>query len=596
MSYFKHTNGEGFTLNGSDYTGYFHVSGGQAYSEKAMTLDSEFLSAKDTFVADSFLKEYEFDTTYKNVELVVPITADVKDILNYQGLLDIFNSIDENNLRCFKNLILANPTIFNYVENSGKFYGLSSLSEGSDKLPAKQDYIGHIEPLSSNSTWSFLEDITSGVLIVNTRDQFKYICSTGEVDYVLSGSFIENTPLDIIYVRENVVFDINSPLHDSPDLTHNIQYDEVLKKLYFTRNNSIDVYDTTNFEDCHNLILIDQIQLLESDFRFRLWNNTQVKWNEANFVWNKKYTNINPNNPETIRYGKNLRTSIKDNVLYLYNKNSNDVYQTISLLSLGIVSVTDLDIRDVDDLIIIFHKVGEDYKVSTIDPTALSISTVDNIIKSVSGTSTKVKFSSYDSNIFYIYGQKEFQTRFLTNPEYPSGRLEKGNLSFPIFNVWNKTGEAWNRMKSKWNGGKILSNRFNLVSADITIKNDSMYLLFINYGRVYVIKQPVNDRFYTALNLDISKDENVLECSSSSFGLYFNTAILNILTDTLRLLSEAKHTYYLTEESATAKEIGNYDLNTTNLFINGNETVNVITLQRILQDILDIQQTLIPTT
>lgn len=596
MSYFKHTNGEAFTINGSDYTGYFHISGGKAYTEKTPTTDSELLSSKNTFIADSFLKEYEFDTTYKNVENLVPISSDVKDILNYQGLLDILTSIDENNLRCFKNLVLANPTVFNYVENSGKFYGLSSLNEDSSKLPAKQDYIGHIEPLSSNSTWSFLENITSGVLIVNSRDQFKYICSTGEVDYVLSGSFIENTPLDIIYVRENVVFDVNSPLHDSPDLTHNIQYDEVLKKLYFTRNNAIDVYDTTNFEDCHNLILIDKIELQESDFRFRLWNNTQVKWNEANFVWNKKYTNINPNNPKTIRYGKNLRTSIKDDVLYLYNKHSSDIHQTISLLSLGITNVIDLDIRDVDDLVIILHKIDEDYKVDLIDPTTLSTKSDSYKINSILETTSKVKFASYDSNVFYLYGQKEFQTRFLSNPTYPSGRLEKGDLSFPIFNVWNKTGEAWNRMRSKWNGGRILSNRFNLISVDITIKNDSIYLLFINYGRVYVVKQPVNDRFYTALNLNITKDEDVLECSSSSFGLYFNTAILGILTDTLRLLSESKHTYIIGENTTTPKEIGNYSLNTTNLFINGNETVNVVALQRILQDILDIQQTLIPQT
>ena len=46
---FNYTNGQLFTLSGVAYTGYFHVSGGSAYTTRYHTTDTQLLVSNDRF-------------------------------------------------------------------------------------------------------------------------------------------------------------------------------------------------------------------------------------------------------------------------------------------------------------------------------------------------------------------------------------------------------------------------------------------------------------------------------------------------------------------------------------------------------------------
>ena len=65
IAYFKHTSGSTFTLSGEAYKGFFFVDGGVAYAGKDTYITSQPLSSTNTFRADSYLNQFEFDFLLK---------------------------------------------------------------------------------------------------------------------------------------------------------------------------------------------------------------------------------------------------------------------------------------------------------------------------------------------------------------------------------------------------------------------------------------------------------------------------------------------------------------------------------------------------
>lgn len=582
--YSKHTNGEAYTLNGDDYIGFFHIEDGVVYSERYPNDERVELIPKNTFISQLYTNMGEMDTIYKNISSITPCYSNVFDLLNKQGLDTTFGAINHNNLICFKNLILANPTIYKFEENSGHFYSLSSNSD----VPSGKTERTHIIPFSDDEVWGFMDEITTGTFLVDSDNNFKYLCSTGTHNYVLSGSFSDNSPLAIVSeVNQHPWFGT------TPDYTYNIHNDEENDRLLYVNNDNINIYDSSNYEECDNLILVDRIALNATTTTDYIWNKVHVKWNSLKIKWSTRFSTLNTNNPQFIKFGKNLRTSISNNKLYLLNKYSSDVYQIINVSDLG--EILDLDIRNTDDNIIILNRKNSKYYIYFIDPT--NTSNAYNIeIYNVDETSMKysIKFSNIDSNVFYLSTRKQFQSRFISNPTYPSGRMETSELYYSENMKWKDVAQKWKYYKIPWNSFKLESNSYNNLLVSEISKNDNMYLLLHNVGRLYSVKQPMNDRFLNAIPLDTVKYYNGTVCSESSFGLYFNSVISNLIKDTLNLFNQSTGSFSIKESEILSKQLEDVILETENLYINGNETPNIVTIQRIFSTIVDIQSILLP--
>jgi len=255
-SYFKYSNGEAFILDGSDYSGFFNVNGGNAYTGKLRTSDSDKLIPKKNFISKFFLSEMELDTTYGNISNPTPYYSNVFDIFNKQELDKILDKIDRNNLLIFKSLILKNPTVYRVEENDTHFYGLSStdLDSRNDDQPNGKNVYTHIDPFSNDSEWGFMDSIKMGTFLVDTHENFKYICSTGTTNYVLSGNFSNLSPL-------TVVSKVELP---HPEALHHIYNDDHHKLISFVYNDFIHVYDSSNYADCDKLLLVDVIDLVKT--------------------------------------------------------------------------------------------------------------------------------------------------------------------------------------------------------------------------------------------------------------------------------------------------------------------------------------------
>lgn len=584
MNYLKYTTGESFTLKSEDYSGYFRVIDGTAFSDRVGGIE---LIPKDTFMSKLYMDQYNLDTTYKNIQNLNNIYANTLNTLDKLGIDRILQSLHTNNKICYKSLVLSNPTVFKYDETGGFFYGLSSTDEYSDKIYPKTGVV-NVDPLSSSDYWAFLDKITTGHHLVDTYENFKYICTDGFVTYTLSGDFNGTIPLTKISEHPNI------PYYDK---IYHIHHDIDDKTMFFVKNDYIEVYDASNFELCDNLILLDRISLNPTTTNEHIWNIIDVNWEDFNYFWNLKFNTINTNFPETIKIGKNLRTSIDTNLttLNLFNKYSNKIYKQIDLTELNAHSIIDIDINSNSDNILILYKTEENINICFIDILNTNEKHISKL-ESLVGDLYKIRFTAFDSNVFYIWNEYEYQTRNISNPTYPSGRLELNDFKYPKEYIWNTTDEVWNFINIRWDVNGSSANRYNTINTSVDITNNKMYMLLHNIGRLYVMNQTMDDRFYSAIPLDLESFYRDSTCSESSIGIYLNTNIANIAKDTLNILNKSNGSFAIYEQSVLSKQIDDFILESNNLYLNGNENINITSIQRILLTILDIQRKILPTS
>jgi len=579
-AYFKHTNGEAFAYNGQPYVGFFHILNGKAYMGKTHQESDVELDRQETLIADVFLRSYHFDTCFGNFQSISQ-NNDLNsfELLNLNELNIIIDNINDNNIKCYNNLIIQNPTVYNFIPNNNYYYGLSSFeyetryiwNNVSEKwknfdytfgnasklesielgLPAKKGYY-YIQPFSKNKNWSFLENIKMGSFLLDEYDNFKYFCSDGDNTYILEGSFQSNEPLKLLSKESHT------------DKIYGIYNDLENSRLFIIRSNIIEIYDSTSFINCNSFVMMDKLE-------------------------------TNTSNLNLIKFGKNIRSSVINSSLILYNKYSNEKYYDIDLSTFGIKNIIDLDIRDVDDHVIILYKLNTGFYLCYLDPNNIENSFYNKKIEEINNIDSKIEFSKIDSNIFYIKNQKEYQSRSITFPTYPNGRLENENLLYHDFSYkWGSTKQLYNYIDILWNSSNLESNKYNNYLSMEQIKNNNMYLLLHNNGRIYTIKQPVNDRYLNAVPLNLKKEFIETFCSQSSFGLYFNILITNIIKDILNIYNKCSNTFRFDKSRTYLNDLQKLDISVKDLYINGNETINVIVLRRILQGILEIQKKLLP--
>lgn len=587
-TYFKYTGGESFTLDGNDYIGAFHILDSVPYTGIVHNTDSLTLESKNTFMSDIYIGTYELDNTYSNITSEINIRySNTLDVLDKQGIDNILSNIDSNNVSCVTGLIISNPKIFNYSKNNNHFYGIESLDEDNSRsVPYKNSY-SHILPFSSSSNWGFLDNVKVGIFTVDTYENFTYMCADEVGTYVLSGNFVNTRPLRLVSTV------LNEPFYD---VTYQIHIDTLNSRLVFVKNDFISIYDLDIYRDCGKLILVDKIALAPTSTMVYIWDTMDQSWEDVLLTWNDSHSTTNTNNPEFIKFGKNIRTSLVNNTLYIIDKYSSVIYQTLNLQNYGISQVVDIDIREIDDYVAILHKSEEDYLhlyvMDLTDDSFVAKSKLESI--DTSRVAQKVRFSDIDSNIIYTYNDKEYQTRFISNLEYPSGRLEDNNFPYIQDYVWDTVGELWDYIPIKWNYDEEASDSYNNLLASTLTANNKIYMILHNVGRIFVLNQSTSEMLYNNIPMDLVKNFTGVDCSESSIGLYLNNSLSNVLKDVINIFNKNFGKFTLEERNVIVSEIEDINFNTYNLYINGNETVNVITLQRILGLITNIQSKLLP--
>ena len=171
------------------------------------------------------------------------------------------------------------------------------------------------------------------------------------------------------------------------------------------------------------------------------------------------------------------------------------------------------------------------------------------------------------------------------------------NLKYLKYYTWNDKELYYNFSNViKWNSNSLKSNSYNNILTESKNFGNTTYTLIHNIGRLYVAKQPVN-KFYKIFKIpkDLPKTFTNVDCSNSSFGLYLNNSLKNIITDIISIFVNCECKLKVSEDGSTIEisELENIKISIENMFFNGNEQLNVSTLNRIFETIVEIQRKLI---
>jgi hypothetical protein len=486
-------------------------------------------------------------------------------------------------------MLIDNYKIYNFNPTVNHFYAGKNGLMVSYPTYSGVEFIDPTPP----EEFDFLDNIEVGTLIMDSDKNFKYICADDLNNYVLSGSFVRDIPLAILSV---------TPLEDSDlnykDKTFGVYHDPDEGKIIFVNKEFINIYDSDNFMACGKLFLTDRIRIQDVTIRTGInkWNLVDLDWDDADVLWNDGGYITTTSRLDLIKFGKNIRTSLsKDELsLVIHNKYSQDKIRVINLAQYGVGAIKDLDVRTVDDLIIILNKKDDGFYVMIVDISDIS-KTVNLKIESIKDIDSPygIRFSELDSDLFYTFNKKEYQTRHISNPTYPTGRLETSNLLYYDPYKWNNAFELHTDLYVQWGFGITEENEYNNLTVTERIVNDSMYLLLHNKGRIYAMYQPLTSRYNNNVDINIPKQFTGVNCSESSIGPYINSSLANLINDTLNLYSKAYAVYNIKEFEIESEPLKEFDFGVNDLYINGNEAINAIAMQRILSTIEDVQLNLI---
>lgn len=584
IAYYKYTDGESFTLNGVDYTGFFNITDAKAYTGKTKTSFSDVLSPKYNFISDFYMNKMEFDNQYQSITNITPYFTNTLDILNKNELDKMFSVIDSNNLIVFKSLITNNPQIIDFDEESCYFYGLSSSErdERNDDVMYGKDRVSTIDPFDYSSKWAFLENVLYGDFIVKSDQNFKYLCSTGRDLITINGSFI-NGDIELEYNTQNL---------DFGEEVYGIHYDDFENKINIIINDEIKIYEAINYIECEYLLLVDSIKINDVETVTLKWS-TMRKFSDTPQPYNNRFFNINTNNVKYMKYGSDIRTSIDKNLLTLYNKKSKGLVEVIDMVSLGIDNLISINIREVDDLIGILHEKNGEINVCFFDPLEIVNSVTHSVLKGLEMGDYDIVFSTYDSNIFYIRGVNRIENRFISNPKHSIGNFKEFNLKYPQKYSFSNTFQKFGDSIIKWNTNNMSSNRFHNILFNEITKNGNNYTILHNSGRLYVMKQSISKYKHYSVPIDIEKNFQELSCGQHSFGLFFNRHLTTILKDILNLYTKSTNSYKFKNNDVVINQLKKIEYDMDNLRVNGNESINITTMQRIFTLIIELQKQLI---
>jgi len=590
IGYFKYTTGNAFTLSGDDYTGLFNIVDGVAYTGKSRTSSSKILSANDTFLANCFLNEFEFDRTTTPVDRSVIKSPAIspRNVIDQTFVDTNLQLLNHNNLHLYALSIISNPDILDFgnsTQTGGSYFlGVSSssidLRNNDLSLAKSNDFPVQIDPFNGVDKIpdvDVLDETVDSQLFVYDDESYFYFTTTPTNSYTFSGSFVQNGGL----VR----------IHDDPfEGNSKFTYDNNTDVLYsLGEGNVLSLYDNSFINPCRVFKLVDRVTL--------------------------PFTPLN----DTVEIGNNLlgyraQSAEQENVqIQIHDKNSlkfidriytNDPSETILAF----------DIRDSDDSILVITDLGDitnyTYNMYHIDVDMLGKADagymlinpkiINRYVPEYEYNATNeiaVYFSGSDSNIFTLNDEGSISTRFISNPAHAAGIPAVDNLLYLKDMYFDTTRERFDKIEKKFNSNLLKSNFFNNINLILAKNSSNLFYLLHNIGRIYLFKDS-SLQYKNYIPLDLPNLYEKITSCESSLGISLNSELQNIIKDTISI--------YLNGSKIPVKEIvkgipilrkyisyEGIDLNFRDFEFHENEEVTYDSISRVFNEIYQLQAAII---
>jgi hypothetical protein len=589
------------TVSGA-YTGAVEVLSGTPYISNT----NNILIPTDTFESDillsPFLKNRSItDTTslpYKEKDILLQ----PNDILNGKVLNDRLVKLKTNNTYVYSQLFMANNNL--PVSPNVRYAGVLS---GTDTQLTFFNTIAATSPLTLSNYFSSLGDLQGFVYSENSKgvpgdftifaiNNTEFIALTGNnstIDLIELSNKIETQENSITYndlkgicIADDFIFitDAGSGTIYKYDISGYINEDRILTN---TRNLVEVLGNNTN-----NTSKPQQIVSNGKDIAFFDKDSSRVLIYDVNFNFIKRLTGLNTRRGVV----KALQYNLLYNLLY------------ILVAEAGIIKL--------------YVYETENYTVTETHDIVISLSPDEDV--------KGLEFSKVDSDYYYIFTNQEIYKLFVSRPNVIIGRYVENR----VFNTQFSTGVAgvdtpsnfWNSVRTvfkvaNWTWNTIPSFTAGVETTTSTIFFDAIKdfkitltldekdrVVYFSEGRIYVFDEINN--FKRALKQSNLPNYNVRDVSVQNDEyiqpLSINKELYKIVQDVLTLKNNITgrfrgeydskgnvilkdYSYNLNMNDFTIQEIENY-------FLHNNEKVSLTVFNRVLSNILFLQNQLVEKT
>ena len=627
IDYFKYTNGDSFTLSGSDYSGLFSVKDGKAFTGKSYNTGSKLLSGKDTFLANCFLNKFEFDRTVsvENKNILTRPKISPRNVIDQNFIDTNLQALNINNLIIYSKNIIANPNLFDFlnsVENEDSYFlGLSSgkndIRNDDTKLSKSNNFPVQIDPftfIDKVPGVDVLDDTVDSMVFIYDDKSFNYFTTTSTSSYTFSGTFATGGSLirleeDIFEGAQRFSYDNNTDTLYALEKTESENIPGLFEFI-------LKLYDNSFVSECRVLKLVDQITLEDNviDDKVSLGNN----------ILGYRYTD--QASIETDAEGNLIRGKTHGkNRLIQQNANNQPKIKIVNKYTFELINnivssnpaeeILEFDIRDSDDSLLILTSLegfdAEEFfiyhldidKVSSVEgnyvlpfnPKKLTRYKPEVVFNAKENIVT-IYFSGNDSNIFIIDDEGAISSRFISNPENVAGFPSNKNLLYLEDMFFDSTLERFDKIEKKFNSNTLPSNNYNNLNFLVGKNNTSLFYLLHNIGRIYLMEESkLLYKSFVPLNLE-NLYEKIISCESS-LGISINSELQNIIKDTVNVFLNASVIPFeeIREGIPVLGKFISYegiDVNFRNLEFHDNEEVNYNTVSRVFDQIFKLQETI----
>lgn len=625
---YSYTAGGEYTLSGSDYIGYFNIENNIPRTGRTATSKSQILLPTDKIAVDMYQYKIEDNLIFPDRLIVDAISLpngfeEIKIPVNEIVTKSIFNAhikrVYENTIYLYSKLNIASNDIPN-----GYLYwvGVSGVS-GANPLSASTSRWNPANLLTINESYGSigypeLDNCKKSATVISKDGQVYITFAVSDTTLSVISSKSDKSDTQVVFSTSAIDLNSDKSFSMIEDISVNGDH------LYITDsiNNAVYKYDisgyiVTDVTRFNTVYLIDVIGYLGDE-------NNRSGFNEpaaVEAISDRVYIHD--------RVNKCIKTYTKD-------------FTWVNTLILDInYSIIDIKFNDYfGNLFILADKGNSDFIIMVLDKDAKKIlneydldekyeEIIDGEIAKISIKNKNrisyvidprerlrgIRFSSQDSNIFYVFSNYTVYKKFITKPEATIGKWSITRAGISWGYIWNFIDVNYNNLSVAWNtisgSGReniniadmnIISREDNYDDIFMPVKANSpecFKILYFKESTLYDTALKSRDiSIYNTTRLGMQEGEyvNALTINKELYKQIFNIfAIRNLLKGKFAgSYNRAGNLVYEQYDYLQDEEMQSIMVDNSNdLYVHENEHVSSEVLNRPLKKIFNLQQKLL---
>ncbi len=580
ISYFKYTDGSDFTLNESSYSGLINVIDSTVYTGSVFNSNSQELSSTNTFLAKCFEENlnFNFSSSTSLKDQIQRVSIYPRTILTLDTLKETLDVLSKNNAIIFAAGVRFDNKFLNPLYRSAASQSFTNcITSFTDtnlrpiKLPLSKLPVGFSEQSNIDGFSGVFAPTSrkSSILLTDGLSGFKYFNSVNLDSGMVTG--LSNSISALMFGTGYTV---------DAEFTHDyLHYNRHTGLLYQTNDQDFSIFSIDYSAPIPHVFLQDKINI-------SALNN---------------YTSV-----YNVTYGRNFRCSLvetgTDIAIEFYRLNDTELITIQSRTALGFKTITNICQRFEDDLLVVVGTDSNDLPTfATFDIEEIAngnIVPLSYFLDTTPINATFAECTDFDSDI--IVFKKYSALDFLEAVEYRSISAPSTPLAqyTPTFDIGLRVNDIVSTMSVDLSADNTVVGTFynnydsyfidlchstsNVINTAIV--TDSSFTVDTKTTYTYLLPKDLKQNYTDELDLT----------RNSSIGLTLNGALHKIIQDTLlvyynfcqQIKFDRDNSPFLpTYTIATFLQSFNLD----NLLLYSNESVNIGTINRLINSIIDIQ-------